>query len=131
VKAKAKASAFARKEGDTLSAPAGPMQHLAASLAAQSGRTQDIVVGPLNTHEETWSIKLPAGTKATRVPLPLSMDTPYGSFAIKVEDAGGKVTVKSTLVLKKARILPGEYQGWRAFCEAVDRAFGQRVVVGK
>jgi tetratricopeptide (TPR) repeat protein/transglutaminase-like putative cysteine protease len=131
VKAKAKASAFARKEGDTLSAPAGPMQHLAASLASQSGRTQDIVVGPLNTHEETWSIKLPAGTKATRVPLPLSMDTPYGSFAIKVEDAGGKVTVKSTLVLKKARILPGEYQGWRAFCEAVDRAFGQRVVVGK
>ena len=131
VKAKAKASAFARKEGDTLSAPAGPLRHLAASLASQSGRTQDIVVGPLNTHEETWSIKLPAGTKATRVPLPLSMDTPYGSFAIKVEDAGGKVTVKSTLTFKKARILPGEYQGWRAFCEAVDRAFGQRVVVGK
>ena len=131
VKAKAKASAFARKEGETLSAPAGPLQRLAASLASQSSRTQDVVVGPLSTHEETWTIKLPAGAKATRVPLPLSMDTPFGSFAIKVEDAAGKVTVKSTLVLKKPRIAPGEYQGWRAFCEAVDRAFGQRVVVGK
>ncbi len=131
VKAKAKASGFARKEGDTLSAPAGPTQHLAASLAAQSSRTRDIVVGPLNTHDETWVIKLPSGTKATRVPLPLSMDTPFGSFSIKVEDTGGKITVRSVLTLKKARIAPGEYQAWRTFCEAVDRAFGQRVVVGK
>jgi hypothetical protein len=131
VKAKAKAASFARKEGDTLSVPAGPVQHLAASMAAQSARTQDIVVGALSTREETWALKLPAGMKATRLPLPLSMDTPFGSFAIKVEEAAGKVTVKSTLTLKKARITPGEYQGFRAFCEAVDRAFGQRVVVGK
>jgi len=131
MKAKAKASAFARKEGDTLSAPTGPMQHLAASLASQSARTHDVVVGALSTQEETWVIKLPSGTKATRVPLPLSADTPFGSFSIKVEDNGGKVTVKSTLTLKKARIAPGEYQAWRAFCESVDRAFGQRVVVGK
>jgi tetratricopeptide (TPR) repeat protein len=131
VKAKAKAASFARKEGDTLSVPAGPVQHLAASMAAQSARTQDIVVGALSTREETWALKLPAGMKATRLPLPLSMDTPFGSFAIKVEDVAGKVTVKSTLTLKKARITPGEYQGFRAFCEAVDRAFGQRVVVGK
>jgi len=131
VRAKGKATAFARKEGDTLSVPAGPVQRLAAELASQSARTQDVVVGPLSSHEETWVIKLPAGMKATRVPLPLSMDTPYGSFAIKIEDAAGKVTVKSTLTLKKARIVPAEYLGWRAFCEAVDRAFGQRVVVSK
>lgn len=131
VRAKAKATSLARKEGDTLSVPAGPVQHLAASMASQSARTLDLVVGPLSMREETWTIKLPGGMKATRVPLPLSMDTPYGSFGIKVEEASGKVTVKSTLTLKKSRITPAEYQGWRAFCEAVDRAFGQRVVVGK
>jgi tetratricopeptide (TPR) repeat protein len=131
MRAKGKATSFARKEGDTLSAPAGPVQRLAAELASQSSRTHIIVVGPLSVHEETWVIKLPSGMKATRIPLPLSMETPYGSFAIKVEEAAGKVTVKSTLTLKKARISPGEYMGWRAFCEAVDRAFGQRVVVGK
>jgi hypothetical protein len=131
VRAKAKATALARREGETLSVPAGPVQHLAASLAAQSARSLDLVVGPLSMREETWIIKLPSGMKATRVPLPLSIDTPYGAFAIKVEEASGKVTVKSTLTLKKARISPSEYQGWRAFCEAVDRAFGQRVVVGK
>lgn len=131
VRAKAKATSLARKEGDTLSVPAGPVQHLAATLAAQSSRSLDLVVGPLSMREETWTIKLPSGMKATRVPLPLSMDTPYGAFAIKVEEAAGKVTVKSTLTLKKPRISPSEYQGWRAFCEAVDRAFGQRVVVGK
>lgn len=131
VRAKGKAASLARKEGDTLSVPAGPVQRLAASMASQSVRTQDILVGALSTREETWTIKLPSGMKATRVPLPLSMETPYGSFAIKVEDGAGKVTVKSTLTLKKSRILPGEYLGWRAFCEAVDRAFGQRVVVSK
>jgi len=131
VRAKVKASAFARKEGDTLSSPAGPVQNLAASLASQSSRSLDLVVGPLSMREETWVIKLPSGMKATRVPLPLSMETPFGSFAVKVEEAAGKVTVKSTLVLKKARIATGEYQAWRAFCEAVARAFGQRVVVGK
>jgi tetratricopeptide (TPR) repeat protein/transglutaminase-like putative cysteine protease len=131
VKAKGKSTSFARKEGDTLSAPAGPVQHLAASLASMSSRTQPVLVGPLSSREETWVIKLPSGAKATRVPLPLSMETPFGSYAIKVEDGGGKVTVKSSLTLKKARILPSEYQGWRAFCESVDRAFGQRVVVGK
>jgi transglutaminase-like putative cysteine protease len=131
VRAKAKATSFARKEGDTLSVPAGPVQHMAASLASQSARSLDLVVGALSMRDETWTIKLPSGMKATRLPLPLSMDTPFGAFAIKVEEASGKVTVKSTLTLKKSRISPSEYQGWRAFCEAVDRAFGQRVVVGK
>ena len=131
VRAKAKAASFARKEGDTLSVPAGPVQNLAASMAAQSTRTQDIVTGPLSTRDETWTIKLPAGLKATRLPLALATDTPFGSFSIKVEDVAGKVTVKSTLTIKRARITPGEYLAWRAFCEAADRAFGQRVVVGK
>lgn len=131
IRTKGKATSLARKEGETLSVPAGPVQSLAATLASQSGRSLDLVVGALSMREETWTIKVPAGMKATRVPLPLSMETPYGAFAIKVEEAAGKVTVKSTLSLKKSRITPAEYQGWRAFCEAVDRAFGQRVVVGK
>ena len=41
------------------------------------------------------------------------------------------MTVKTTLAFKKARVTPAEYPAWRAFCEAADRAFGQRFVVGK
>ncbi|MBK8252144.1 MAG: DUF3857 domain-containing protein [Polyangiaceae bacterium] len=131
VRAKVKAATLARKEGDTLSVPAGPVQHMSASLAAKSSRTQPVVLGSHSMREETWTIKVPSGMKATRVPLPLSMDSPFGSFSVKVEEASGKVTVKSTLVLKKARIMPGEYLAWRTFCEQVDRAFGQRIVIGK
>ncbi len=36
-----------------------------------------------------------------------------------------------TLAFKKARITPAEYPAWRAFCEAVDRNFGQSIEVSK
>jgi hypothetical protein len=39
--------------------------------------------------------------------------------------------VKTSLAFKKVRITPAEYPAWRSFCEAVDRAFGQRMTVGK
>ena len=43
----------------------------------------------------------------------------------------GKVVVRSSLTFKKARVTPAEYPAWRTFCEAVDRAFGQTMLVSK
>ena len=131
LKARGKATVFARKEGDSLSLPAGPPQRMLADFASLSTRTLDVVLSARTLRDDEWVVKLPPGTRAVAVPTAQTVDSPFGTVSITVEQAPGKVTVKSTLAFKKVRITPAEYPAWRSFCEAVDRAFGQRIVVGK
>ena len=130
-KIRGKAQSFARKEGQSFSIPAAPVMDLAQKYASLSTRKLDVVLGALTMREDEWTVKLAPGMQVTRVPLALSKDTPFGSFGMTVEQSAGKIVVKSRLVLKKAVIPPAEYDAWRIFCEAVDRAFGQRIVLSK
>jgi tetratricopeptide (TPR) repeat protein/transglutaminase-like putative cysteine protease len=131
LRAKGRAPTFARKEGELLSMPAGPPVRLVAEFAPLSTRTHDVVLRALTTREDEWTLRLPPGAKVQALPSPQQLDGPYGRFSITVEQANGKLVVKSSLALKKPRIAVAEYGAFRAFCEAADRAFGQRVVVGK
>lgn len=131
VRAKGKAATFARREGDALSVPAGPSHQLVADYASLSKRSLDVNLRATTQREDEWTIKLPPGMRVTRPATAAAMDTPLARFSIAFEESAGKVVVKSTLAFKKARITPAEYAAWRAFCEAADRAFGQRMLVGK
>jgi len=131
LRARGKAPALARREGDSLSIPAVPPQRLSADFASLSSRTLDLVLPALTAREEEWTFRLPPGMRAVRLPLQQDLDTPFGALSISVEEQPGKVVVRSRLTLKKARIKPSEYMAFRTFCETVDRVFGQRVVVGK
>lgn len=130
-KARGKAQSFARREGESFSLPAAPVLDLAQKYASLSSRKLDVVIPALSMREDEWTVKLAPGMNITRVPLALSKDTPFGSFGMTVEQSAGKIVVKSRVMLKKPVITPAEYDEWRLFCEAVDRAFGQRVVVSK
>ncbi len=129
--AKGKVLTFVRHEGDALSVPAGPVHSLVADYASLSKRTLDINLRALTQREDEWTIRLPPGMNVLRAAAPAQLDSPFGRFSIAYEEGPGKVTVKTSLVFKKARITPAEYTAWRSFCEAVDRAFGQRMTVGK
>jgi transglutaminase-like putative cysteine protease len=131
LRAKGRAPTFGRREADAVSLPVGPAGRLVADLAALSTRNHDVALRALTTRDEEWTLKLPPGAKVQALPQAVELDSPFGRFSVKVEHAGGKVVVRSTLALKKARVPVGEYAAFRAFCEAADRAFGQRVVVGK
>ncbi len=131
VRTKGRAPTFARREGDTFSLPAGPAGRLVADLASLSTRNHDVALRALTTRDEEWVVKLPPGAKVQALPQAQQVDSPYGRFSVTAEQSGGKVVVKSVLVLRKARVPVAEYPAFRAFCEAADRAFGQRVVVGK
>jgi hypothetical protein len=111
--------------------PAGPSHRLVADYASLSKRTLDIDLHALTQRDDEWTIRLPAGMRVTRAPQPAKLDTPFGRFSVSFEEGPGRVVVKTSLAFKKARITPAEYAGWRAFCEAVDRAFGQTMMVGK
>lgn len=129
--ARGKAITFARREGDAISVPAGPTHDLVADYASLSKRALDVDLRALSLREDEWTIRLPAGTKVLRAPIASQLDSPFGRFSIAFEESAGKVVVKTTLAFKKARITPAEYLAFRTFCEAADRAFGQRMTVGK
>jgi tetratricopeptide (TPR) repeat protein len=129
--AKGKALTFARHDGAVISFPAGPAHSLVAEYASLSKRALDIDLRALTQRDDEWTIRLPSGMKVTRPPTPTQLDSPFGRFSLAFEEGPGKLTVKTSLAFKKARITPAEYPAWRTFCEAADRAFGQRMTVGK
>jgi hypothetical protein len=131
LRAKGKTQSLIRREGDVFSLPAAPVQSLAAEYASLSARKLDLLLPALTTRDDEWVVRLPPGMKVVRAPLPLQKDTPFGKFAISVEQGPGRVTVKSHISLRKARVTPAEYDAFRLFCEAADRAFGQRIVISK
>lgn len=131
LRVKGKATSFARREDDTLSVPANIAPRLVAELAPSSKRMLDVVIGALTTRDEEWVVKVPAGAKLQKVPAPQKIDSPFGHFELSSEQVPGKVTVRTSLSFKKVRVTPAEYAQFRTFCEAVDRAFNQRIVVGK
>jgi hypothetical protein len=131
LKAKGKALGFARHDGDTLAVPAGPSHSLVADYASLSKRALDIELHALTQRDDEWTIRLPAGMRVMRAATPTKLDTPFGRFSVSFEEGPGKVVVKTSLAFKKARIMPAEYAAWRTFCEAVDRAFGQTILVGR
>jgi hypothetical protein len=131
LKVKGKATNFARREDDTFSVPANIAPRLVAELAPSSKRALDVVIGALTTREEEWVVKIPIGLNVRKAPAPQKIDSPFGHFEMIVEQTAGRVTVRTSLSFKKPRISPNEYAQFRSFCEAVDRGFNQRIVVGK
>lgn len=131
LKVKARAATFARREGEALSLPVGPAPRLTAELASLSTRKLPVVIPALTQREDEWTLKLPAGARIVRAPAAEQLDTPFGRYSVAVEQSAGKVVVRTMLALKKDRIAPSEYAAWRLFCERVDAALGQRLVIGR
>src|SRR5262249_33148382 len=61
IRAKGKLPGFARREGDTLSVPAGPTHRLVADYASLSKRRLDIDLHALTQRDDEWTIRLPPG----------------------------------------------------------------------
>ena len=130
LRALGRVTAFARREGADLSIPVGPGERLVPAYAALSQRARDVRLRQRSTVEDELVLKLPAGVDVKSAPAPARLETPFGTATLEVERAGGKVTVKTKLVLSVSRIAAADYPAWRAFCEDVDRTFAQRLVVG-
>src|SRR5205823_1011053 len=65
---KGKVPQFARKEGDRLSIPVGPAEHLVRDYASLSQRRLDIRLRAQSTDESDWTLHLPAGAKVLNAP---------------------------------------------------------------
>lgn len=125
IKAKAKASGFAKRDGETRAIPVGAREFLVRAYAPLQQRRQDVRIQALSTQENETVLKLPQGAKIGDVPRASEGKSPYGTFKVESDVNGTTVRVKTTVALLRSRIPAAEYPAFRAFCEQADRALGQ------
>jgi transglutaminase-like putative cysteine protease/tetratricopeptide (TPR) repeat protein len=131
VRVRGKAPQLARRDESSFSLPVGPREHMVRDFAPLSQRKLDVRLPAQTTTENEWIVHLPAGTRVTTAPKPLDGSSPFGTYKIEVEQAGATLRVKTTLTSTRTRIPAADYAPFRAWCETVDRALGQRVVFSK
>ncbi len=127
--AKGKAPAYARREGDALSVPVASSLALMSSVATLSTRKMDLVLGALSSSNEVRVTTFPAAAKVVRAPASTKVESPFGSALVDVKIEAGKVTVTSKFQLTRSRVSASDYKAFREFCEKVDAALEQRLVI--
>jgi len=120
---------FARTEGDVLTVPLGRREHMVRDYAPLAARKLDVRMYAQWTQVDEWTVHLPAGARLKSVPVTTSDAGPFGSYAMDVTSDARSVHVKTTVTLSQTRISAGQYPAFRAWCEKVDRALGQRATV--
>ena len=127
--ARGKSAQFARKEGETLSVPVGPAEHMVREFAPLSERKLDERLYAQSTTQSEWVVKPPPGSRLVTAPKPVDLPSPFGHFVLSVEAEPAGVRVRSTLTLTRLRVPVTDYASLRAWCEQVDRALSQRLVI--
>jgi hypothetical protein len=128
IHATGKVTSFGRRDGDTVSTPIGPHPSMVHDFALLSSRKLDLRLPAQTTRATEYVVKLPAGAKVVAMPGATEKSSPFGTFALTVEPLAGGARIKTTLALTKTRIPVAEYPAFRAWCESVDAALGQRLV---
>ncbi len=129
LRVRAKVPQFARTEGDVLSVPIGRREHMVRDYAPLATRKRDVRMYAQWTTEDDWTVRLPPGAKVKSAPVSSKGSSPFGTYDVEVTDDGKALHVKTTVTLAKTRVDAGEYAAFRAWCEQVDRALGQRATV--
>jgi tetratricopeptide (TPR) repeat protein len=124
-----KAPQFARAEGDTLTVPLGRKEHMVRDYAPLASRKLDVRLYAQWTQEDEWTVHLPPGAKVRSTPQASKGSSPFGTYDVTSESSAGTLRVRTTVTLTKTRIDASEYPAFRAWCEEVDHALGQRATV--
>ena len=74
-------------------------------------------------------IHIPEGYKVESLPAPVSLDAEWGSFTAAVRVEGDEVTVLHEFHSKSFREPPEEYDSFRTFVRALNKAYGGRIVL--
>jgi tetratricopeptide (TPR) repeat protein len=126
---KGKVPRFARAEGDATSVPLGRREHMVRDYAARAERALDVRTYAQWTQTDDWTVRIPAGAKVRAAPTSAHGSGPFGSYSAEVTVSPASIRVKTSVTLTKTRIATSEYAAFRAWCEEVDRALGQRAMV--
>jgi hypothetical protein len=129
IRVRGKAPEFARLIGDVLSIPMGRHEHMVRDFAPLSSRQLDVRLQAQWTQEDDWTVRLPPGARIRSAPSPVQGSSAFGSYQVDAESTGNVVHIRTRITMAKTRIAAAEYGPFRAWCEEVDRALGQRATV--
>jgi transglutaminase-like putative cysteine protease/Tfp pilus assembly protein PilF len=129
MRVRGKVPRFARVEDGGLVVPLGRREHMVRDFAPLASRKLDVRLYAQWTQQDDWTVHLPPGAKVKNAPVPAKGSSPFGSYEVDVETSGNALHVKTTVTMTRTRIAAREYPAFRAWCETVDRALGQRATV--
>jgi tetratricopeptide (TPR) repeat protein len=98
---------------------------LQRAVAPQAKRNHPLVLGVPNREVRTLQYELPRGMSFSQVPKPARIDSPFGSFELKVEAKDRTATVTTTIEFTRSRVEPDEYLKFRDFLREIDAALAQ------
>jgi cellulose synthase operon protein C len=107
----------------------GRKEHMVRDYAPLAQRKLDVRFYAQWTQVDDWSVRLPPGAKVKSAPSAASGSSPFGSYRLEVDVGAGVLHARTVVTLEKTRVAASEYPAFRAWCEEVDRALGQRAAV--
>ncbi len=119
--------AYARRDGDSLTAPIGPGEFLSRQYASLKARKEDVRIQALTTIENDTTVQYPSGMHAVTLPTSREETSRFGTVRVQVESTPTSIHSKTTVAMTAPRISPADYPEFRAWCERADRALGQRL----
>ncbi len=115
--------------------PLGREPDLLRSYARLSSRRYDLVLGFAWVSQDEVTVHLPPRFAVHRLPESRSLESPFGRFALQIEQRPGKngiaVTAKSELRIDRHRVSASDYPAFRKFLSEVDSALAQELLVGR
>jgi tetratricopeptide (TPR) repeat protein/transglutaminase-like putative cysteine protease len=111
--------------------PALEMSNLCENFAPTDERYHDLVLGYPRRVERTVDIVLPEGWTVKRAPKSVKSEGPLGFFEMVLRADNRKVQVQIVLELRAPRVKKADYAAFRRFCEEVDRAEEEELVLVK
>lgn len=107
--------------------PANPYP-MAASLQ-RTKRQNDLEHKRGAVSRDQIRIHIPAGFTVESLPAPVSLDTEWGSFTAMASQEDGVVTVLQEFRSKPFRASSDQYDSFRTFIRAVNKAYGSKIVL--
>lgn len=97
-------------------------QDFAAQLAQEGQRGQWLDLPTRFQSDDAWTLDLgdPAACARQELPPPVHRTSPYGEIEVTARCDGGRLRVHSRVRQLAERVLPGQYDGFRAFWQSVD-----------
>ncbi len=123
-----------QKEGQVFKCPCVFFRPLAVPLklsevfATQRERTHDLMLGIPWTRTVAMELVLPEGAVLRSLPEDLTLEHPFGVFRRSSAKTEQGARLEITLALTVRRLAVDDYPAFKAFCNLVDSAEGERVI---
>lgn len=112
--------AEARPDGALAFHPFGEQSRYLYALAPLGRRRHDLVLDPPGRERLVVELALPAGAILEEPAEGGEIRSPFGSFSLAVEEAGGRLILRRELALTTSRVSPEDYPAFRDFLRRVD-----------